>query len=441
MPEVLSVGDSLDFGPLRLFERKEIKTLYVFPERMLPLQRAYFSRGFDLLLGLNYGGESAATMIFGPDNRDLERIKKALEIVSPFVATHPLKRGQYTLARRFVRRSEALLRGRIGIKTAPPMRFTERCALFGTERNSVLLEQVICNLPYLRNVVYTGAWFTPSVVPVKKKWPYLRWYCDTHDVFFVLDRDSNSTERRFLYDPAHQRRLEIALLNQADGVIAISDADRASLLAAGCSAQVITESGSFEHAVRGADVSQGPEGLVAGFIGSNNANNEKCLRIVQRIWWPKIVAEFPDAKLLVAGGICKSEVAAQLEQAYPENVQRLGFVDVLSDFYASVNVMLSPIAVQGGLNFKSVEALMAGRPLLTNELGTRCLGSEMTGVYVVGDEGDGIERTLKRLMDNEDGKKLRSATHTHAAQRFGDGAAYRQLIEALKQENQRLEVL
>ncbi|BDB27099.1 glycosyltransferase [Cupriavidus sp. P-10] len=433
LPDVLAFDDTHNLAPLRLFEESAIETLFVFPERMLPLQRAYFARGFDLLLGLNYGGEPTAALVFGPDNRDLERIQRALEIVCPRVVTHPLKRGGYPATHRLVRRSETFVRRMLGVHTMPPMRFSERCFVFGTERHTKLLEGAIEGLPALRNVVYTGAWFTPSIMPLKEKRPSVKWYCDTHDVFFVLDRDSNHSERRVLYSAKRQRSSEISLLNQTDGVIAISDADRASIVGAGCSSHVLTESGSFAHAARGVKMDKAPTELVFGFIGSNNTNNEKCLRIVRTSWWPAILEHYPNAKLKVAGGICKSKEAENLENEFSGAVQRLGFVDVLSEFYGSVQAMLSPIAVQGGLNFKSVEALVAGRPLLTNELGTRCIGNDVTGVCVIGPDAKEINEIVERIGHAEDAVRWRETIHQHALQRFGDDAAYRGLIARLKQ--------
>jgi len=287
----------------------------------------------------------------------------------------------------------------------------------------------------LRNVVFTGAWFTPSILSLKNKFPAIKWFCDTHDVFFIVDRDSNKAERRFLYRPVAHKRREISYLNSVNGVIAISEADRDSIVAAGgCNSEVIVESGSFSHASRGVDVRSGPVESVFGFIGSNNTNNQKCLQIVCSVWWPVVVSINPNATLLIAGAISKSPIAESLKNQFPDSVKILGFVDILSDFYSSVQAMLSPIAVQGGLNFKSVEALMAGRPLLTNELGSRCIGKDLEGVCIIGEEGEGIADVMSRLGESNSQAQWREQIHRQASLRFSDSVAYKKLISKLRSD-------
>ena len=434
IPKILEFDEAFKCTALRLFDSSRPTTLFVFPERMLPLGRAYYLRAFDMLLGLNYAGEACAVLILGPSNTDLERIQRALEVVSPFVFAHPLNRGNFPQHHHAVRKTENFLRKRLGVNSSPPMRFTERCYIFGTKHNKRLLSDSIEKLTSVKSVVYTGAWFTSSVLSLKKKNPSVKWYCDTHDVFFVLDRDSNKMERRFIYSPERQKRRELMYLNSIDGVIAISGADKEALETAGCTSSVMVESGSFSHAARGVDICKAPAELVFGFIGTNNANNIKCLQMVRMKWWPAIVARHPEARLLLAGSICKSHEAVVLKEKFPDAISTLGFVDVLSDFYISVQAMLSPIAVQGGLNFKSVEALMAGRPLLTNELGSRCIGRDLEGVCIIGEDCAGIDAAMDRLEDRENIAKWRQSIHRQASMRFSDGVAYKQLVMELRGE-------
>lgn len=51
----------------------------------------------------------------------------------------------------------------------------------------------------------------------------------------------------------------------------------------------------------------------------------------------------------------------------------MGFVDNLSEFYNKIDIALNPAIVQGGLNFKSIEAILSGKLLWTNHLGSKCI--------------------------------------------------------------------
>lgn len=434
IPEVLCCDQNSHCVPLRLFDEVSPTTLYVFPERMLPVRRAYYVRAFDLLLGLAYAGEPCSVLVLGPRNSDLERIKSALEIFSPNVTAHPLRRGRFPLWHQVVRIVEMFLRKRAGYIRKPPLRFVERCYLFATRHNAQLLLDTLKGLNTVRNVVFTGPWFTPAVLPAKAALPNLSLYCDTIDVFYVLDRDSNALEKRYLYSAKRQKNIELRMLNCVDGAIAISEADGRSLKAENCKAQILVESGSFSHVTKGADFSRDVFGLVFGFIGSNNANNEKCVALIRDEWWPAILTSYPHAELIIAGGVCESSDVKLLLKRFPASVKSVGFVDVLAEFYDSVHVMLSPIAVQGGLNFKSVESLMAGRPLLTNELGSRCLGDGLEGVSVVSKNAENINELIKSVAELRHSSARRWQIHRSANERFSDNVAYASLIRRLKSD-------
>jgi hypothetical protein len=432
LPEVLELSECAELRPLQLFADSKPATLFVFPERMLPIQRAYYLRAFDVVLGLAYGGQPPAVMVLGPANNDLDRIRGVLSIFSSSVTARPLVRGRWTLSHWLLRRAEGLIRRLTGHAGSAPLRYSERGMLFATPEHSELLASVIDTLPDLRNVVYTGAWFGRAIRRVARKRPDLRWICDTHDVFFILDSSNDSAENRhYFYSATAQRRLELKELSYADMIIAISPSDRAAMSSAGLNSPILVEPGSFTHVGNITSDNETDRLMCFGFIGSNNCNNLKCLEIIQRAWWPAIVSERPDARLQLAGAICRSDAALRLAETFPESVRLLGFVDSLETYYSTVGTMLSPIAVQGGLNFKSVEALMAGCFLLTNDIGSRCLGDSLDGVTVVGKNGEGLKSFLVALTQEVDMPARREALRAVANQRYGDKAAYSSLLSVL----------
>lgn len=438
LPEVLIFGEDGTLHPLRLFDGAVPKTLFVFPERMLPLERAYYLRAFDLVLGLTYGGQAPAILVLGPSNHDLKRIQLVLEIFSPSVTTKPLVRGRFPARHRLVRQIEYGLRRLAGLSPNAPHRYSERGMLFATPANANLLADVIDSLPGLKNVVYTGAWFGRAVRAVKPRRPELRWFCDTHDVFFMLDDTDAVEDRHFLYCAIWQRRLELEELSLADAVIAISPSDRDALVRAGLNRPLLVEPGSFSHVYSSTALAEQLDPATFGFVGSNNRNNQKCLALIHRVWWPMILKHWPNARLRLAGAVCRSNEAARLVDDYPDSVAALGFVDSIEDFYASTATMLSPIEVQGGLNFKSVEALMAGCFLFTNTLGNRCLGELTEGVSIVGADGTNLPAILDRLAATPDLAARRAGIRATAANYYGDEVAYTNLLAALTDPSSRV---
>ena len=73
-----------------------------------------------------------------------------------------------------------------------------------------------------------------------------------------------------------------------------------------------------------------------------------------------------EVKDMVAG-LCDDE-AAMFDRPW---VEMLGFVDDITDFYRSVDVVVSPVTMGTGINVKTVQAMAFGMPLLTTAWGIK----------------------------------------------------------------------
>lgn len=399
-------------------ESQKSRGLFVFPERLLPTSRAYFVRGLDLYLGLIYKKNNCDILVFGPNTKDLKKIESILSIFSRNVYCYHLVRGGLNRRLRINKYLEKISRRFLSIDTNPPMRFEERIDIFANEYVKSKLVEVFKKNPF-EYILYTGAWFTPAVEIFKSYGVKL--ICDTHDVFFKVDETSNQGERRFFYYPDKEKKIEVDLLRKADLVIAISCSDNELFSSVLRDEKIIKESGNFEYARRGCDVESSPGEGIFGFIGTANNNNKKCLDIIYNDWSIRILKKNPNAKFHLAGAICKTENARKFAENFPNNVKLLGFVDRISDFYQSVDYMLSPIEVQGGLNFKSVESLIAGRFLLTNEVGAKCIADLRAGVFVVNSEN--FDEVLEAIM-KLDTPSFRREISDSAAQKYGEYSAF-----------------
>lgn len=87
---------------------------------------------------------------------------------------------------------------------------------------------------------------------------------------------------------------------------------------------------------------------VDGFI-------EKC--------WDKVLATFPETKLLIAG---KSSLVLKEKWSKVKNCIPLGFVENLNDVYRQVTFSIAPIWSGGGSNIKILEAYMYGKAVVAS---------------------------------------------------------------------------
>lgn len=94
-----------------------------------------------------------------------------------------------------------------------------------------------------------------------------------------------------------------------------------------------------------------------GFIGSDMFANKDGMS-----WFIQNVLPHINKQFVVAGSIC-DYLKGRLSANY-ENLEMLGRVDNVDDFYNSVEFVVSPIFLGSGMKTKSVEALSYGIPII-----------------------------------------------------------------------------
>ena len=105
-----------------------------------------------------------------------------------------------------------------------------------------------------------------------------------------------------------------------------------------------------------------------GFMGAPSYVNEEILRLLAQ---PEFLDRLSKAgiELVVAGGICKTVNPAVLDALRQGGARVLGRVPSTLLFYEQISAVLNPVGPSTGVKIKSVEALMAGRTLVTTRWG------------------------------------------------------------------------
>ena len=94
-------------------------------------------------------------------------------------------------------------------------------------------------------------------------------------------------------------------------------------------------------------------------------NKDSIVYIIKNIW-PRISAKNPDLKLWVVG------------REIPDSIKKLGNSSIIFDenapnetqlIFQTADILLSPIRVGGGTNFKILESMASGTPVITTGLG------------------------------------------------------------------------
>lgn len=422
LPEVIQLDTEGKQVPYRPHLPTSPDILFVFPERLLPANRAFFVRGLALINALSNQGLTVDVLLFGPNNSDLLKIRESLYAVASNVFVAPLRRSSKTRLTGIRNRLEYAFRFSNGETAPPPMRFRDRVRLFCGDSQRLAVEEVLRSRKY-RSAIVTGAWFLETLRELPLEDRPRTVYCDTHDVFFVLDEHLAEFSKRYFHSRSTEQRAEISSLNQIDRVIAISDSDADNLRQGGVTQPIVTTPGSFGYSK--VSVRNRRANISFGYIGTSNGPNQLALDVLLNSWWPTLRSKNPSYCLKIAGAACKTAQAKLLAEEY--DAQLLGYVDSLIDFYASVDVILAPIQVQGGLNFKSVEAIVAGRHLITTPLGSRCIAN-IPGVWVVKTDILNVVSEIERMSPLED-TQHRERSQSLALDNYGFVGGYATLIE------------
>lgn len=188
--------------------------------------------------------------------------------------------------------------------------------------------------------------------------------CDAVEVFSMqrYDEDGKSIPAVLSFSAEEERLLML----QSDHIIAIQAVEAEYLRQLIPERNVLTVGIDCEPSSDPGEPSDCNE--VIGIIGSDNRANREGLEIFLAHSWPRIKAKRPQARLLIAGKL--SQILEEQHSLHPsEEVQALGWLPSVADFYRQVRLAVNPVHRGTGLKIKTVEALSHCRPVVTYPVG------------------------------------------------------------------------
>jgi len=199
------------------------------------------------------------------------------------------------------------------------------------------------------------------------------------------------------------KRLEVAAWQLFDGILALTEADRETIITE------LTQAGSApeqQPVVAHLPVPVPAEffgfgrppqaGLRVGFLGTFRADfNRDALAYVLGEIWPRILAHASGAELRIAGGDCPAPAIARAEAL---GARCLGFVDDLGGYFASIDVLIVPLRFGGGVRIRILEALAAGMPVVATPVAVAGLACTPGEHVRVAPDAEGLAGEVARLL-------------------------------------------
>jgi glycosyltransferase involved in cell wall biosynthesis len=238
-----------------------------------------------------------------------------------------------------------------------------------------------------------------------------------HDITWTLYRQLGDAQA------ALWQSFETAALQQADAVWTMSETDQQLASAAGARQTWLVPNGVDLQRFQSEPCVNST--LTVLFVGSfRHLPNLLAFEALRVRIMPEVWKAFPDAKVHAIAGP-QHERAASLAKKrgllMPDSRIRIdGFVEDVRPAYRDCTVVAVPVPVSAGTNIKVVEAMAAGRPVVSNAVGCQGLGLADGEDLLIREIGPEFAEGIIALLGDEPlRERIAAAARKTAERRFG----------------------
>jgi glycosyltransferase involved in cell wall biosynthesis len=233
-------------------------------------------------------------------------------------------------------------------------------------------------------------------------------------------------------EASRYRRHVLRVLPRFDAAIAVSTSEAEEVRALGVTRVALIPTGVDTELLRPApEPPASPPRLLFTGTMSYPPNHQGILWFAEQVW-PLVRRTRPDAELDVVGKDPPDAVRALHGR---DGIAVHGFVPSMAPFFAGAHAVVVPILTGAGIRVKIVEAMSAGRALVSTALGWEGLAHVEPGRHLlVADEPDAFAAAALRLLDDA-GLRARMAADARAlAEREYDWRALGDRLERVLAE-------
>lgn len=179
-------------------------------------------------------------------------------------------------------------------------------------------------------------------------------------------RTRGLARRRLMAEAGRWDRAARDASRRVDATLCVTEQDRELLAAAGARGLVTIPLGVDTEGLQPMRAAEPRPRLL--FVGSfAHPPNLAAARLLSRELWPALQPQLPGWTLTLAGPGSREFLSA--EPSPPAGLEAMGFVDDLTDLFASSRLFVAPLFEGGGIKIKILEAMARGIPLVTTPIG------------------------------------------------------------------------
>lgn len=268
----------------------------------------------------------------------------------------------------------------------------------------------------------------PMLWRMLKYFPKAHLIYDTEAIIFQREMDRALIEGRTLTQDhfADLKNREFAIMNQADSVIAVCEADRKTAQA-GTVKPVHVYGFPMEIHDAAPGFTARRNLLFVGGLTEAHAPNVDGLEIFLKESWPGIHQQLPECEMLVVG----ANPCQRIRNAAVEGVRLLGRVEDLKEIYAGARVVICPMRFGAGVPLKLAEAMAHGVPTIASRVAARGFGLEDGSVVGIASDSREFVTQVLSLYNNEQGWLKRQQAGLEFARRHFHPAIIREQLRLL----------
>ena len=250
------------------------------------------------------------------------------------------------------------------------------------------------------DVVHVESVFLTPYLPLIRKYSNAPVFLRAHNVEHLIWKRVAQSERNPL-KRSYLKHLSLTLrayecehINEYDGVIPITNKDAAVLRELGCRKPME----AIPFGVQPADVASVPvEPNTLYHLGSMDwiPNQEGVQWFLDKVW-PKVHQMLPQLTLYLAG----RKMPEEMMNLHVEGVRVVGEVPDAMAFMASKQINVVPLLSGSGIRVKIIEALSAGKVVVTTSIGAEGINYTDGKDLLIADTPDQFVEQLQRCVEN-----------------------------------------
>ncbi len=249
------------------------------------------------------------------------------------------------------------------------------------------------------DIIHLESLFVTPYIPTLRRYSKARIVLRSHNLEHVIQERIAHGERNILKKPYRKflarqlKNYEDKVLQQVDGVAAITAADAKQMGEHGCTTPIITIPFGLNPAEYEATRPSGEP--IFFHLGSMDwLPNEEGIRWLLRAVWPRVLQSHPKAKLHLAGNrMPKDMIRARLP-----GTTVVGRVPDANRYISQRHVMLVPLFSAGGMRVKIIEGMAMGKCIISTSIGAEGIDIEPGKNILIADTAAAFTEQIDKVL-------------------------------------------